>query len=640
MEVLLKRLLGYGGTIATANAAVGESTLGLMPALALSGACTLFGVSIANVFIRHGDPRAELIFWVSLTCLVMPPVLRLVWPATGRIERIAILSWLGLAIYIVHLLESPIKFDGHDEYLHWATAIDIGERHHLFTINSLLPVSPQFPGLELLQSAFGQLSGLNMFESVQIIIAVLRVAGICALFFFYERVASSAWIASLACLIYMANSNFIGFLASFAYETIAIEFLIAGLFIAAIVSHHPSLPWWKVLGLTTPVAVALAISHHMTSWTGFVLFLFAALAAHFRQRERDFAWRLSAVAAVIFVSASIWGEFAKSDATNYIGGIVSGALSEFYALITGSRTGRVLFVADDGATTPVIFQVIALASVALTSLGLAIGFFRSLGLPMATGTAASAPVTAVFLGLRDNAFAIVLTLLTLGFPLSLALRLTGGGWELGNRMSAFVYLGVGLVVAVGIADFWYSNRASTIRLLIVSTALTTIILGGAITGNRRELLANPYAPAADGQSIEPMGISAARWTNTWLGEGWRFASDRVNRLLLATYGVQRVVTSEQDHEEPGLAMFNQLGDEEMNAIKVTRTDYLLVDLRLVRSRPKFDVYFSSAEDAALHQHAPLRDNLLKFDDMPKVGRPYDNGFEVIYDIRGLIKSAQ
>jgi hypothetical protein len=301
--------------------------------------------------------------------------------------------------------------------------------------------------------------------------------------------------------------------------------------------------------------------------------------------------------------------------------------------VTGAQHGRTLFVAEDGATTPLAVQIVALTSVVITCLGLAYGFFRSLALPKPFSAERRS-----FFGLGDNVFSVVLTLATFGYPASMLLRLTGGGWELGNRLSAFVYLGVGLVIAVGLADVWPSPRCRRARQILIATTITIIILGGAVAGNRRELLASPYKPASDGQSIEPMGISAASWTRTWLGEGWRFGSDRVNRLLLATYGVQRVVTSEQDREEPGLAIFNELGDEEKNAIKVTRTEYLLVDLRLARSRPKFGVYFSHAEDSSLHKHAPFIDNLLKFDTFSKVGRPYDNGYEVIYDIRGLTKN--
>ena len=638
MELLFKKLLGYGGAHIAADRSSEEGTLGWMPLAALAAALPLLGVAVGNDLARRADPRADWAVWVSMAVMILPTVWRLVQPATWRVERLALVSWLGLTLYLVRLLASPNKFDGHDEYLHWETAIDISERHHLFTINSLLPVSPQYPGLELVQSAFAELSGLSVIDSAHVILAVFRVAGVAGLFLFYERVAGSSWIASMACLVYMANSNFISFLASFAYESIAIEFLIGSLFVAALATHRPALPWLTVFGLMTPLAVALAMSHHMTSWADAMLLVAAALAAYLLKWERDVTWRLWAMAAIVLTSAWIWGIVAGSGATEYIGNILGNSLSEFYALVTGASSGRTLFVSENGATTPLMFRVVALSSLAVTCVGLAIGFFRTLG--KRRGGERLAAVVPVWFGIRDDVFAIVLTLLTLGYPLSMALRLTSGGWELGNRLSAFVYLGVGLVIAVGIADFWRTKHQSVLSCIVVSGLLTSTILGGAIAGGRHELPAGGYTPAADGQSIEPMGISAASWTRTWLGEGWRFASDRVNRLLLATYGVQRVVTMEQDLVEPGAAMFNPLGDEERNAIKVSRTEYLLVDLRLVGSRPIFGVYFSSSEDSSLHKRSPLLDNLLKFDRLPMVGRPYDNGFEVIYDIRGLTAHGQ
>ena len=94
-----------------------------------------------------------------------------------------------------------------------------------------------------------------------------------------------------------------------------------------------------------------------------------------------------------------------------------------------------------------------------------------------------------------------------------------------------------------------------------------------------------------------MGIATAKWTRDWLGEGWRFASDRTNRLLLATYGVQRIVTLEQDGEELGNVMFDRCSpSRDRRSIRTTDANFLLVDLRLQRGSPLFGFYFYPGED--------------------------------------------
>jgi hypothetical protein len=286
----------------------------------------------------------------------------------------------------------------------------------------------------------------------------------------------------------------------------------------------------------------------------------------------------------------------------------------------------------------------AILSVILISAGLVVGFFRALGLRGAGGAASGK----TFLGMRDNVWAIVLTIMSFGFPVSVALRLTGGSWELGNRMSAFVFLGVGLVVAMGAVKVLITPQARPLRASIIGLCFAIMIVGGVIAELPPDLVAGPYRPAADGSSVEPMGVATAQWTRDHLGEGWRFASDRANKLLLATYGVQRVVTPQEDGVELGSVLFDQalfdansrsrrLDDFDKNLIREGDPDFLLVDLRLENNLPLWGFYFEAGEDSELHKSPPLAVDLQKFDELPRVGRIYDNGYEVIYDVRNLLE---
>jgi hypothetical protein len=84
-------------------------------------------------------------------------------------------------------------------------------------------------------------------------------------------------------------------------------------------------------------------------------------------------------------------------------------------------------------------------------------------------------------------------------------------------------------------------------------------------------------------------------------------------------------------------LFDQkYSDADKSLVRAANPDFFLVDLRLRHGRPLFGYYFDAGEDADLHASPPLDVDLVKFDDSPDVGRVYDNGYEIIYDVRNLI----
>ena len=60
--------------------------------------------------------------------------------------------------------------------------------HHLFHTNPLLPVSPVFPGLELLTTALVSVSHVGLFPAGLIIVATSHVALAAAMFYLFRRV--------------------------------------------------------------------------------------------------------------------------------------------------------------------------------------------------------------------------------------------------------------------------------------------------------------------------------------------------------------------------------------------------------------------------------------------------------------------
>lgn len=587
---------------------------------------------------RRGQDQASVLFWSGVVLLLVPTIGRIALPTVSRGERLCLLLLLTEALFLYKLLYSPTGFAQFDEFLHWVTADDILYRHRLFLRNPLLPVSASYPGLEILTTAFANLAHVEVFPAAIPVMAVLRGTFIAALFLFFEKVARSGRAAALACLVYMGTSNFVVFDVMFAYESLGIVFCILVLLAEADESGRERANPVPGLALIAVFGAALAVTHHVSAFAC-VLYLWGLVLLEALRRGRSAASqrriRILAVAAgFATVLPILWVQVRGGGLSGYIGPIVEGGVADLANKLRGGSQARQLFVAADGTQQSIGYRLVGIASTLLVALGLATGFFRSLGL------AAGADATAGWAGLlpvlrrqwRDSR-ALLLTLAAFGFPISVAFRLSPSAWEMGNRMGAFVYVAVGLVVALGIIHFWQARLG---RCAVIGTglALAVLVLGGITTGSAGRAIRGPYRVAADPESVEPMGIETARWIRRWLGEGNRFAADRVNRTLLATYGQQDIVTTISDGVDESLVFLaDRLSPDILYPIRKGKIDYLLVDLRLTTAPPVLGEYFE--QNDAGHGVPPLPSSLLKFDGADGVSRIYDNGWIAIFDVRRL-----
>jgi hypothetical protein len=600
----------------------------------LAGLCLQAAIAVSiTEMARYVDGAAAGLFWGGLVVLFLPIAIRIAWPGVARFERVLLLILLAVASFAVKLLSAPTGFVQFDEFLHWVTATDILERHRLFLANSLLPVSPLYPGIELLTTALANLAGLSIFAASTIILLILRGVFICALYGFYERMCGSPRIAAIACLVYMGSSGYVLFDSQFAYESLAVVLMVLALLIEADMATRQSSSLVS-LALMLAVLLALGATHHMTTY--FTVFFFVALAGleFLRSPAKTLPVVLIAGSAVAVVA--MLSRFIGNPSEEYLGPVMQHGADEFLRMIDGGRSTRQYFVASDGSRTPIWLQLPGMASVVIVALGLATGFLRSLARASSTLGQRGWPALIDFCCCRwRNSRLVLLTLLTLAWPLSVGLRLTAAGWEIGNRMGSFAFLGVGIVVAISIICFWRRTPQWSCALA-TGGALTTIFLGGIVTGWGVAAAPGPYKVGGDAQSIEPMGIDAAMWTRTLLGQGNRFATNRENALLVATYGRQDVVTDLYDGIDASYVFYaSRLSEGELRVIRDGDIDYLLVDLRLSTATPLLGSYFDSGEAEEIHDTPLKPEALLKFDHVDGVSRVFDDGWIVIFDVRAL-----
>ncbi len=126
----------------------GAGRLGAFPWLALAAAAGLVFVAGADALSRTGEPGASLLFWPGLALIVFPAALRLTGEEASSGERAATVVLVGLALYGIKVLRDPFAFTFADELAHFHNLQQIEDTGRLFGSNSILPVTPWYPGLE------------------------------------------------------------------------------------------------------------------------------------------------------------------------------------------------------------------------------------------------------------------------------------------------------------------------------------------------------------------------------------------------------------------------------------------------------------------------------------------------------------
>jgi hypothetical protein len=589
---------------------------GQLPALSVVGAGALLIVALANSAARAGADWAELAFWGGIVLLFVPFAARLVSAGASRRERLGLVALLGLGLYLVKVFHSPLAFTFHDEFLHWRTANDIATTQHLFQWNSLLPVSASYPGLEIVTTAIATVTGLSIFEAGVILLGVARLVFVVGLFLFYEKIGGSAWVAGIACLIYMANPNFVAFDAQFAYESLALAF-------TALIAFSLA----RRLGTDrTPVAFmaaavvglgALVMTHHLTAYAFTVFVTLWWLVTRCIGTRRATQALPGEVVLLIAVTVLAWTIYVGSLTVRYLANVVEAGVGEFWLLLNGATLARFLFSDFQGQRPPLWEQVTAYVAVGLILLVIPFGALQ------------------IWRRHRASAVVVALAAVALAYPATLALRFVPQGMEPAARTWEFLFVGIALVLALGAVTQRLSRPAGWLRSAGITAWLVAIFVGGVAVGwPPWWRLPGPYLVSADTRSIEPQGVAAAEWARTYFGPGHRVAADRINRLLMGSYGEQQTETD----GVPAMFFARDLGPTE-DAARRAQVEYVVVDRRLSTGLPVVGFFIEVGEPNMYRHVTPIEPALLaKFDGAPGVSRVFDSGDIRIYRVAELARA--
>jgi hypothetical protein len=612
--------------------------------LTLSSALAFLSITLAFAYSRQDGADLGESFFPAIGLIFALPAWRLLAPTPVRGERIYLLCLVGVGCYLVKVLGNPLHFMYYDEFLHWRTADDILVSHHLFRSNALLPVSPFYPGLEILTNALSSVSGLDTFVAGVLVIGVARLVLMLALFLLYERLLKSSRVASLAALLYMANPHFLLFDAQYGYESLALPFVVL---LLVLMEPHQELGLRmrylrffpeRVLFAKTQrgllkgdqrmvtvsiglVVMALAFTHHATDFffDGFLVMwtiVYMAKCLPASRRAYLVVVTLFAICVSLFSAIRV-----GNPVVTYLSTFIGSAFEELGSILHRSGTSRQLFVSYSGHPTPLWERIFTMLSVLLIMCSFPFGLLS------------------VLRRCSLNALAVVCCILALGYPLSQVFRLTNAGSDLTDRLAAILFVPIAMSLAVFVTQFFPVSTLSGPRRSFLVGVMTFIFLGGIMlgSGSNFALLPGPYEVIADARSLEGEGIEAAQWAATHVQNSGLVATDRINQILMGTYGNQRVatrITTQMDLSPVFLSA--QLGPKEMELLHQAHIHYLVVDLRLSQSLPLLGFYYEQSEENAFHRAVPVSVTALsKFHHLPNVDRIFDSGDIIIYDVESM-----
>ncbi len=597
--------------------------------VALAVACAGIGLlvcSVANTLSRATLAPPSVIYWAGLLIVALPIFYRLSSREPSSGERLTLVCLLGMTLYGVKLARDTLLYTIPDETIHAFNAEQITRHHHLFHANPILPISPDYPGLEGATSALMTMTGMTSFGAGIIIIGAARLALLIGLFVLFRRISGSARIAGLGVAIYVCNSNFMFFSAQYSYESLALPLLVV---LMVAIAERGVAPRSWASAWAIPIVLltaAVVVTHHLTSYalTAILIALVLLYWMQGRWVEWPNPWPF-AVLAICLTAA--WLVVVASATVGYLSPVLGNALSATLDTATGSDTPRTLFDDPSGGPTPtpVIARIIAFASTLILAVGLPFGLRQVWW--------------QYWHRYRAQPFALLFCAAAIGFFATLGLRFAPAAWETGNRAGEFLFIGVAFVLALAFVRAFSRLEALGPRFApwlgrgLLTACLGIVLTGGVISGWPWDAqLASPVRATAEGRSIESEPLGLAGWAARHL-RGRRFAGSNVDaRLLLVHGGATTALSGDTVPEIGDLLGSPALESWQLPILRQHRLRYVVADRRRRSNDTTRGYSFSVRPPGGERDRLLPAKSVLKFERIPAAARVLDSGSIVVYDL--------
>ena len=611
---------------ATANPAVRLARRAPAAAAAVVG---LLGVLIQALGYSAGwggsPDLAITLFYVGLVVLLAPYAALLLSAAPSPRSRVIAVISFGLLMYASWLAASPVFSSAFDETLHVTTLVDMTGGAGWFAPNTMLPVSPHYPGLELATTAVHWVTGLPLMACQVVVVAIARTVLVVGLYLLGSRLTRSARGGGIVVLLYAASPQFWFFNAQFSYQTVALALLVGAVLFQLRAFHtrpdaeprERDSAWWPMIGVQACLA-ALAVTHHLTSWlTVGALWVVALVLAAFGEPRRARMAAASAQLGLLLVVA--WSAVIAPLLGRYLGPVVGEAGVEVARLIRldGAEHQALSESADNVAP---LWESGVMALSILLWLALLLPSLRA---AVAGRTLGRSPVR------------FVLVVLAALFPILFALRFSPKVGEIADRSSTFVTLGVVLVVTG-----WLVTRLDLLDragLRITVPAAIVLLVGGLILGSGPDWqrVPGPYLAGAEQRSVDAQTIAVADWAAKYLPARSRFAGDVTMSRVIPTVAPVDPVTGGSGSVNVTPLYINPTLDLEARQLLIRgKVDFVVVDLRMVGETVRSGAFFEGSNGWGPTARTLTSEQLGKFENAPGFRKVLDGPVEV-YDVRGL-----
>ncbi len=587
---------------------------GWFGALCVSSALGFLLVGVAYNISRAGHTGGDWLFWPAQILIYAPIAFRLASEEPTRKERVGLVLVFGLLVYLLRILYSPLQFKFVDELQQWESAKGLLNAGKLFQPNLILPISPLYPGLQIVTAAYNQLSQLNILHSSMVLMAVARLILMAALFLLYEQISGSPRIAGLAILLYTTNPHYQGIAAMYIYQSLAVPLSVMAIWFVAW-SHDQSTSRRHAMTILAILLLgAVAVTHHVTSYALAIFLLawtFTAVFLRiFSKATEPIPWLVTASLIAII---TCWIFFVATLTLDYLGPTLLKTVQELIQITTREAPIAATF---QPPTNPLPERLLSYGSILLLGGGLLPGLWY------------------IWRNQRRRVLAVTMALGSLGYFAAIALRFSSEGAALTGRSWTFVLMPVGFVIAVGVVAY---GRLHDVRMRLAFSALaTTVFLGGIAMGwpPYWGRLPGPFMVAAYERSINYQGIVASEWFLEDRGPANRVATDFITYHLLGAYGDQA-----PDFNIPE-AFYPPVYDATVtDYLWQHDTAYIMVDRRISTDKPKMGTYFDDRERSLDTYIVPIPlQSLEKFDFVPNINRIFDSGDIVIYDVRDIVNN--
>lgn len=602
-----------------------------LPILSVALAAGVLCISIGYALSRASQPGARVAYLVGELLIAGAPVF---FVFGRRALTMAMCLWLavgiGIASFLASYCYSPTRFLFEDEYQHVRTAHSILATHHLFGQNSSLPVSPRYPGMELVTTALASISHLSIFAAGTTVMGLCHVAMIVLIGMLALELGLQPRTAALAVIVFAAGFDFQFFLSYFAYQTFAMPFLIGTLIMVVKLLKAPTSKGARGAGLA---AIALGVvtitSHHVTSYFLLAMLVVILVVVRWRgsptYRWDRVAWVLMPLVLVILA----WNFGVASGTAHY--------LTQIKELLTGQHASAVVKISQPSAAVRHYVSTGAIPSTDPSPLPI-----RVLSDLAALIIAAALPLAAIRVNRHRDRYEFLLlpfvVASTAYYVLAVLFLLAPGADQLVARGQALILIPVCVIAALALdpgSQPWFGSasegRAPRSDHIMKEAAVVVIAAGGVLAGWPPFVakLPSPYQIAAFERSTDQRTVSVGTWMLRSLPAMSIFGADRRESLIVQAISGHQPVTYPAD-------LFESTTFRRIDAELVQRTGfrYLIADGRLVRQLPAEGSYFTGDPLKGTYARPLPTGVLAKFDSIAGVSRIYDDGVIVVYDLGG------